>query len=160
MKYYDYPDTKIDLFQPSDKNYFFEASGFSYLCSFEDVQKVNMQNAFNDAYVLVVYKRYALIKNGRMFFQNKMFKDGHAASGRYKENGYVIILNFPQRYFIQSWNDYLVRYDVRDDQRYNAALNPTIYKCATEAVEVAINMSKANQQTYMVAQWFNDCDRH
>ena len=160
MKYFDYPDRKTDIFQPSENNYFFEASDFTYLCSYEEVEKINMRSDFRNAYVLVLYKRYALIKDGQFFYQNKMFEDGHAARGRYKENGFVIISNVPQKYYIQSWNDYLVSYEIRDDQKYNAALNPVIYQDASEAVEVAIKLSKTNQQTYMVAQWFDECDRH
>lgn len=160
MKYYDYPDRKVDIFEPDDNNYFFKSAGFSYLCAHEDVKKIDMRTDFPGAYVLVVYKRYALIEDGHIFFQNNMFEDGHQARGRYKESGFVIISSVPQKYFIQSWNDYLISYEIRNDKIYNSALNPIIYENASVATGVAVEMSKSNRHTYMVAQWFDEFDRH
>lgn len=93
---------------------------------------------------MVIYKRYALIEAGRIIWKNAAFHDGHQASGRHKENGFVIMSDIPQRYFIQSWNDYLLSYQVRDDKQYNKVLNPVIYKTAEEAVQAAVDLSKGN----------------
>ena len=83
MKYYDYLEEKIDIFEESDKNYFFKGTAFTYLCTYDEVKAVNMWNAFSD-YVLVVYKRYAIVKWGKVSFLNENFSDGNIAKGRYQ----------------------------------------------------------------------------
>lgn len=47
MIYYDYPKDKIEIFEASDKNYFFKGNKFSYLCSHEEIKKVDMKVAFS-----------------------------------------------------------------------------------------------------------------
>ena len=42
MCYFDFPQEKIDLFEPSQKNYYFESgSKYSYLCSQAEISTVN-----------------------------------------------------------------------------------------------------------------------
>lgn len=160
MEYYEFPDKKVGIFQPNERNYFIEAGKFSYLCTYEEMMRIDRYRDFQGAFVMVIYKRYALIEAGRITWKNDTFNDGHQASGRHKENGFVIMSDIPQRYFIQSWNDYLLSYQVRDDKQYNKALNPIIYKTAEDAVRAAAGLSKENSCKYMVVQWFDECDRH
>lgn len=160
MEFYDFPDRKVNIFEPDDKNYFIKSKNFSYLCTYEETMSIDKRHDFPDAFILVVYKRYALVAEGHISYQNMMFADGHQAKGRYKEKGFVIISNVPQKYFIQSWNDYLVSYEIRNDEKFNAALNPSIYESAVDAVNAAIDMSKSNRQTYIITQWFDEFDRH
>lgn len=158
MKYYDYPEEKIDIFEESDKNYFFKGTDFTYLCTYDEVKAVNMWNAFT-GFVLVVYKRYAVVKKGEICFLNENFSDGNMARGRHKENGYVIISNNPQNYVIQSWENKLTSYELRDDSTGSSALNPIIFPTAEEALAKAIALSKQKMETFLVAQWFDDYDR-
>ena len=159
MIYYDYPEEKIDIFEESDKNYFIKGTDFTYLCTYDEVKAVNMRNAFT-GFVLVVYKRYAVVKQGEICFLNENFSDGNMAKGRYKENGYVIISREPKEYLIHSWKKNLTSYELRDDSAYNRALNPVIFETAEEALEKALLLSKQKKEIFMVAQWFDDFDRH
>ena len=118
-----------------------------------------MRNAFSD-YVLVVYKRYAVVKKGEICFLNENFSDDNMAKGRYKKNGYVIISNKPKNYVIQSWENKLTSYELRDDSTGSSALNPIIFPTAEEALAKAIALSKQKKETFLVAQWFDDFDRH
>lgn len=160
MEFYDFPETKINIFEPSDRNYFFRSFKYTYLCTYEEIRSVDMWKAFPERWVLVVYKRYAVVKNATIIYQNENFEDGQKAKGRYKEDGYAIICDEPKEYFIHSWNKYLVTHEISDDASFNSALNPTIYPNATVAVERAIELSKTNQNKYIIAQWFDELDRH
>ena len=159
MMYYDYPEEKIDIFEESDKNYFVKGNDFTYLCTYDEVKAVNMWNAFT-GFVLVVYKRYAVVKKGEICFLNENFSDGNMARGRHKENGYVIISSEPKEYLIHSWKKNLTSYELRDDSTYNCALNPVIFETAEEALKKALLLSKQKKEIFMVAQWFDDFDRH
>ena len=159
MIYYDYPEEKTDIFEESDRNYFFKGTDFTYLCTYDEVKAVNMWNAFT-GFVLVVYKRYAIVKWGKVSFLNKNFSDGNIAKGRHKENGYVIIFSEPKEYLIHSWKKNLTSYELRDDSAYNRALNPVIFETAEEALEKALLLSKQKKEAFMVAQWFDYFDRH
>ena len=159
MKYYDYPEEKTELFEESDRNYFFKGTDFTYLCNYDEVKTVKMWNAFT-GFVLVVYKRYAIVKGGEVCFRNEKFSDGHIAKGRHKENGYVIISDEPKVYRIQSWENKLTSYELRDDSTSSSALNPIIFPTAEEALEKALSLSKKKRnETFLVAQWFDDFDR-
>ncbi len=159
MIYYDYPEEKVDIFEKSDKNYFFGGLNFTYLCDYDEVKTVEMWDIFT-GFVLVVYKRYAVVKRGEVCFRNENFLDGNLAKGRYKENGYVVISSEPKEYQIHSWKKKLTSYELRDDSTYNSALNPIIFSTAEEALTKAISLSKQKKATFMVAQWFDECDRH
>ena len=158
MKYYDYPEEKTELFEESDRNYFFKGTDFTYLCNYDEVKAVNVCRDFT-GFVLVTYKRYAVVKGGEVCFLNGNFSDGHIAKGRHKENGYVIISGEPKEYRIQSWENTLTSYEFRDDSGYNSALNPVIFETAEEALEKALLFSKQKKEIFMVAQWFDDFDR-
>ena len=159
MIYYDYPKDKIELFEASDKNYFFKGNEFSYLCSYEEIKSIDIRDAFSGL-VLVIYKRYAVVQSGDALYKNEKFLDGNIASGRYKENGYVIISNKAREYFIHSWNGTLQSYELRDDSKYNRALNPIIFDTVDVALETAIELSKDSSEMFIIAQWFDEFDRH
>ena len=159
MIYYDYPKDKIELFEASDKNYFFKGNEFSYLCSYEEIKSIDIRDAFSGL-VLVIYKRYAVVQSGDALYKNEKFLDGNIASGRYKENGYVIISNKAREYFIHSWNGTLQSYELRDDSKYNRALNPIIFDTVDVALETAIELSKDSSEMFIISQWFDEFDRH
>lgn len=77
--------------------------------------------------------------------------------GRHKDNGYVIISSETKEYMIQSWKKTLTSYEFRDD----SALNPVIFATAEEALEKVLSLSEDERETFfLVAQWFDDFDRH
>jgi len=159
MVYYNYPTEKIDIFQSSDKNYFFKGKDYSYLCYFDEIKNVNMRAEFS-GYVLVIYKRYAVVKNGNIIYKNENFCDGYIAKGRYKENGYVIISDMQKEYYIHSWDKTLQSHELRDDSKYNRSINPIIFDTVDVALETAIELSKDSSEMFIVAQWFDEFDRH
>ncbi len=159
MIYYNYPNDKIEIFDVSEKNYFFKGIDFSYLCSYDETKKIDVRTAFSGN-VLVLYKRYAVVKNGNIVYKNEKFLDNHIAKGRYKENGYVIISNVKKDYFVHSWGKNYQSYELRDDSKYNQALKPLIYETAEAAVQKAIDLSCHLDETFVIAQWFDEFDRH
>lgn len=159
MDYYDYPESRVSIFTPYDNNYFFEAKKFTYLCSFDEMFDVDKRKQFDDTFVLTVYKRYAVIQNGIIVYKNTGFHDGPPACGRYGEDGFVIITEKPRAYRVQTWENELISYEIRDEGAYEA-LNPRIYKNAESAVSDAVGISKATGEKCAVAQWFDEFDKH
>lgn len=154
MEYFDFPEVKVDIFEPNVKNYFLKSSKFTYLCSYEEMMRVDRWKDFSGAFVLVIYKRYAIIKDGRIIYQNAGFEDGNRAKGRYGENGFVIISDTLHQHHIQDAIYY------GSHMLLNEHHATIVYKSAETAVNAAIELSKLNQETYMVAQWFDEEDRH
>ena len=157
MRYYNYPNDKIDIFEPSDKNYFYSANEFTYLCSPEELRGIDSRFLYSRR-VVVIYKRYAVVQNGNIVYQNNNFHDGYVGIGRYGDNGFVIIANKPRSYFIYSWKRNLQSYEISDDSKHNSALNPIIYRTAEVALQAAIELSKESDDKFMVAQWFNETE--
>ena len=72
----------------------------------------------------------------------------------------MIILSEPKEYLIHSWKKKLTSYELRDDSTYNCALNPVIFETAEEALAKAVSLSKEEDGAFLVAQWFDEFDRH
>ncbi|MBQ8019928.1 MAG: hypothetical protein IJ263_05960 [Paludibacteraceae bacterium] len=149
LTYYNYPSSKIDLFEMSDKNYFFASQSFSYLCSYDEYDRVDPNSSFKDAYVLSVLKRYCVVRNGKIIFFNDNFNDGHSPFYCQKE-GFQIITNKP----VMENGDSAWDYYVRDEN------SVVIYNRAETAVNKAIELSINNpSQQYLVAQTFEEIER-
>lgn len=149
LTYYNYPSSKIDLFEISDKNYFFASQSFSYLCSYDEYDKVDPNSSFKDAYVLSVLKRYCVVRDGKIIFFNDNFSDGHTPFYCQKE-GFQIICNKAQ----MEGGDSAWDYYVRDEN------SVAIFGRAESAVNKAIELSLQNRgQLYLVAQTFEEIER-
>lgn len=149
LTYYNYPSSKIDLFEISDKNYFFASQSFSYLCSYDEYDKVDPNSSFKDAYVLSVLKRYSVVRDGKIIFFNDNFSDGHTPFYCQKE-GFQIICNKAQ----MEGGDSAWDYYVRDEN------SVAIFGRAESAVNKAIELSLQNRgQLYLVAQTFEEIER-
>ncbi len=145
---YNYPSSKIDLFEISDKNYFFASQSFSYLCSYDEYDKVDPNSSFKDAYVLSVLKRYCVVRDGKIIFFNDNFNDGHSPFYCQKE-GFQIITNKTVEGGDSAWDYY-----VREEN------SVAIYNRAESAVNKAIELSTQNPgQLYLVAQTFEEIER-
>lgn len=72
----------------------------------------------------------------------------------------MMYYDYPEKDLIHSWKKNLTSYELRDDSAYNGALNPVIFETAEEALEKALLLSKQKKEAFMVAQWFDDFDRH
>ncbi len=146
---YNYPSSKTDLFEMSDRNYFFASQSFSYLCSYDEYDRVDPNSSFKDAYVLSVLKRYCVVRDGKIIFFNDNFNDGHSPFYCQKE-GFQIISNKAVMGSGDSAWDYYVR------EEGTVAL----YGRAESAVNKAIELSLQNQgHLYLVAQTFEEIER-
>ena len=166
MEYYDYPESKIDIFTPCDRNYIFKTCDnrtdkFSYLCSFDEMFDVNKAKQFTEGFVLVVYKRYAVIQNGIVVYENTGFNDGHppCVIGEYA-NTFVIIMENPRKYYNHSQKTDIISCEIKDDSDYDKVLGPKIYKTAECAVSDAVKFSGESGEKCAVVQWFDEYDRY
>ena len=51
-------------------------------------------------------------------------------------------------------------FEKSDDSTYNCALNPVIFETAEAALAKAVLLSKEEDGAFLVAQWFDEFDRH
>lgn len=73
LEYSDEIGENIGIFEESNYNYFFSSDSIcSYLCSCETAKNVDLLK-YKGAQVVVCYKRYAVIENGRISFINQDF---------------------------------------------------------------------------------------
>lgn len=170
MEFYPYPlEKRVSPFEPSDEdNYFVECKLLSYLGNYEEIGNLwhpadKRNEYFWGNWVICVYKRRAVIKNGKVAFINSQFNDGHIIGFSRLENSpepiqYAIITNNLLEYAVSSWNGWTLQsYSVRDE--YNP-LQLKLFTSFNEAVEYAMSLSKENGVDCIVAQWFADIDRH
>lgn len=170
LEYYNYPRNKnispFDAVQAD--NYFAEAGKITYLGNFEEIGNIatpfDSRNAtLTGAFVLNIYKRYALVENGKIMFINEDFDDGHEiGASRYKEKNYVIITDKIHKYKIDSWGTKLLEtYSIHTmDGTYNCALWLRLFKTPELAIQYAIDISIDKSMKCIIAQWFADIDRH
>lgn len=170
MEFYNYPPNKI--ISPFDAveadNYFAEAGKITYLGTFEEVG--NIAAAFDKRnsilagdYVLNIFKRYALVENGKITYLNERFNDGHEiGASRNKYKNYIIYTNILHKYKIDSWGtNYLESYSINNtDGTYNCSLQFKLFENPDLAVQYAIEISNNKNTKCIVAQWFADIDRH
>ena len=73
LEYSDEIGGNIGIFEESDYNYFFSSSSIcSYLCDYETAKNTDLVK-YKGAQVVICYKRYAVIENGRITFINQFF---------------------------------------------------------------------------------------
>ena len=73
LEYSDEIGGNIGIFEKSDYNYFFSSSSIcSYLCDYETAKNTDLVK-YKGAQVVVCYKRYAVIENGKISFINEDF---------------------------------------------------------------------------------------
>ena len=95
-------------------NYFAVAGKITCLGTYEEIGNIAIpfdtrNSIFTGAYVLNIYKRYALIENGKLTYLNKKFDDGHKiGASRYKYVNYIIYTNALHKYKIDSWGHILL----------------------------------------------------
>lgn len=170
MEFYNYPPNKhVSPFDAVDAdNYFAEAGEITCLGTFEEIGNVatpfdTRNNILTGAYVLNIYKRYALIENGKMTYLNEKLNDGHdIGASRYKYKNYIIYTNILHKYKIDSWRTNLLEaYSINNtDGTYNCSLQFKLFKNPDLAVQHAIEISNNKNMKCIVAQWFADIDRH
>lgn len=170
MEFYNYPPNKhVSPFDAVDAgNYFAEAGKITYLGTFEEIGNIvtpfdTRNNILTGAYVLNIYKRYALIENGKMTYQNERFNDGHEiGASRYRYKNFIIYTNILHKYKIDSWRTNLLEaYSINNtDGTYNCSLQFRLFKDSDLAVQHAIEISNNKNIKCIVAQWFADIDRH
>lgn len=171
IRYVDYPEGKrLTPFQPLDGDSYFMVTGhsFTYLGSYEEIGNIQdpweerSQRVQGDR-VLCIFKRYAVIQQGRVAYTNPHFDDGHKIGrSRLEEVRFAILTDRIQEYHVDSWGEKKFRcFSIRDDSgAFNAALQYKLFDSAEEAVQYAIRISAEQSMTCIVAQWFADLDRY
>lgn len=172
LKYYNYPaEKRITPFQVIDgDNYFMVAGGtFSYLGSYEEIGNIRdpweeRSEQIQGAWVLNIFKRYAVIDRGEVAFTNPHFDDEHRiGESRLKDVRFAILTERIQEYQVDSWGEKekLRCFSIRDDSgEFNATLQLKLFDSAEKAITYAIKISKEQSMKCVVAQWFADLDRH
>ena len=149
-------------------NYFAVAGKITCLGTYEEIGNIAIpfdtrNSIFTGAYVLNIYKRYALIENGKLTYLNKKFDDGHKiGASRYKYVNYIIYTNALHKYKIDSWRANLLEaYSVNNiDGTYDCSLQFRLFKTPDLAIQYAMDISNNEGMKCIVAQWFGDIDRH
>lgn len=173
MAFYDYPVGKqINPFEPIDgENYFVELGRyFSYLGDFEQIGSMTMDERLDiftgtGGYVVNILKRAALVKNGKVIYRNKKFDDGHILGRSRLDNvQYVIHTSKMQKYKVDLWmwgETPLKTYSIHNDNGnpYDT-LQLKLFQTVEEAIEYAIPLSKQQDMTCIISQWFADIDTH
>lgn len=73
LEYSDEIGGNIGIFEESDYNYFFSSNSIcSYLCDYETAKNTDLLK-YKGAQVVVCYKRYSVIENGKITFINQNF---------------------------------------------------------------------------------------
>lgn len=158
MCYFDFPQEKIDLFEPSQKNYYFESgSKYSYLCSQEEISTVNFMDDFTGkdggGYVITEYLRCSIIENGKIIFENPNCV-------KISSKKYIIVSDKAHEYTVKGWNEKLVSHDLRSDKTGDSALHPIYYESYGEAISIAKRLSLSNDCKYLVSMYLDYYDRH
>ena len=166
MDFYNYPIGKeISPFESvNGDNYFAYCAKFSYLGNFDEIGNISgpfdeRNNYFTGAYVLNIFKRFAVVENGKVIFVNKLFNDGHIiGASRLKNIQYAILTSQIQEYKIPSWGTQVLKtYAIHDD---NAPLQLKLFLTEDSTIQYAMSLSKKERIKCIVAQWFADIDRH
>lgn len=167
MEYFDYlNNTKISPFEKRNGNNYFACAGkISYLGSYEEIGNLltpfdERNKIFKGEFVLLILKRYAVIKNGIVDYVNPNFDDGHiVGNSRYGNNKqYIIISSKYNQYKVKTWqNTYLKTYIIQDE---NDTLQPKKFKSIEDAIEYGKSITQNNNTICVVCQWFSDIDRH
>lgn len=170
MEFFNYPPNKtISPFDAIEAdNYFAVAGKITYLGTFEEVGNIatpfdKRNDILTGAYVLNIFKRYALVENGNITYLNERFNDGHEiGSSRNKYKSYIIYTNILHKYKIDSWGThFLESYSIQNtDGTYNCSLQFKEFKNYNLALRHAIEISNNKNMKCIVAQWFADIDRH
>lgn len=140
----------------------------TYLGTFEEIGNIatpfdKRNGIFSGAYVLNIYKRYALVENCKKIYLNNNFNDGHEiGANRYNSRNYIIYTNTLNKYKIDSWgSNYLECYSIQNtDGSYDCSLQLRLFKSTDLAIQYAMDISNFENMKCIVAQWFADIDRH
>ncbi len=157
MEYWDYPNDKTGLFEPSEKNYCWcTGNKYTYLCSKEEFDQIDPWNDLREfGWVISSYLRYTVVEHGEVIFCNPETGNDDKA-GRF-----VIIRDEPFAYTIQSWGERkLISHEVRKDEGFDEALHPVYLASHKKALRKAVELSMKDGCRYIVCKQLGSYDRH
>lgn len=136
----------------------FIAAAYDLYSSFSEQEKYDLKWARNfepGRYVIVIYQRHSVYKNGKQVFINTEFVDTVGKYCSYKTPQFVLISDKEREYFIKSWDSRLKTHTIQDENNplYNKNYDIESAKIA------AINYSKSGESV-VIAEWFNDFDMY
>lgn len=156
MDYYDYPVEKTGLFEPSDRNYYWTAGKYTYLCSQEEMDRIDPWIDFRDAFVLYRCLRCAVVEKGGVTFSND-----DAVSRWNGKAPFFILRSEPVEYRIDTWGNRKLRsFEIRSEKGRDSALNPLYFRDYRKALKTALSLSGRYDCRYMVAVELESYDRH
>lgn len=131
--------------------------------SFSEQETYDLEWARNFSpgrYVIVIYQRHSVYKNGKCVFMNTEFDNAVGKYCRHKTPQFVLISDKEREYYIKNWDIKgwecgLKRHTIQDE---NNPLQAKYYDF--ESAEIAaINYSKSGESV-VIAEWFNDYDMY
>ncbi len=108
IEFYCYPENKsVSPFDAIDvDNYFAEVGEITYLGTFEYVGNISTpfdkrNDIFGGNFVLNIYKRHAIIENGKIVYINRKFDDGHITGVSRLKQIYYILYTMLLKYLVK-----------------------------------------------------------
>ncbi|MBR5995451.1 MAG: hypothetical protein IK026_02580 [Eubacteriaceae bacterium] len=158
MEYWDYPEEKTELFEASDRNYYWSTgSMYTFLCSRQDLDRIDPWKDLTDGgWVIASYLRCDVVEHGSVVFAGHEAEDLKEKSGKF-----VIVRSMPFVYRVQTWGERkLSSYEVRSDEGFNEALQPLFFMSRKKALKKALELSKGDDCRYLVSRQLDSFDRH
>ena len=107
-------------------------------------------------YVIIVYQRYAVYKDGVEVYINENFTEVVSKECRHKELRYSLITKNKNEFYIPSWKGNLVTHSVQNE---NSPLQNKYFSSVEDAREVAVKYSKKGN-TVAIVSWYADYDMY
>lgn len=136
----------------------FIATAMDLYSSFLEQEKYDLEwvrQFHSGRYVIVIYQRHSVYKDGKQVFINTEFVNTVGKYCRHKTPQFVLISDKERRYFIKSWDSILKRHTIQDE---NNPLQTKYYDIESAKI-AAINYSKSGESVAIV-EWFNDYDMY
>lgn len=136
----------------------FIATAMDLYSSFSEQEKYDLEwvRQFQSGrYVIVIYQRHSVYKDGKQVFINTEFVNTVGKYCRHKTPQFVLISDKERGYFIKSWDSILKRHTIQDG---NDPLQTKYYDIESAKI-AAINYSKLGESVAIV-EWFNDYDMY
>lgn len=107
-------------------------------------------------YVIIVYQRYAVYKDGMEVYVNNNFTNVVSRECRHKDLRYSLITKNKNEFYIPSWKGNLVTHSVQDESE---PLQNKYFFSIEKAQEASIEYSKDGNMVAIVS-WYADYDMY
>ena len=115
-----------------------------------------MKNFTSGRYVIFVYQRYSVFKDGKQVWINKDYISEVGDVSRYKSPRFVVILDQEMEYEVPGWRAPLRSHTIRNPKN---PLNATAFTDIKEAERTAQEYSRQGKAAAVMA-WYADYDMY